>query len=62
MSLGRRGVFLKQPEQLDLRVLVEAYRGTGSQPYPPAMLVALLFYGYATGLIAAANWRKRPMT
>ncbi|MBK5963085.1 hypothetical protein CCR95_03010 [Thiocystis minor] len=37
-------------DQLDLRALVEAYRGTGSQFYPPAMLVALLFDGGATGL------------
>lgn len=40
-------------EQLDLSALVEAYRGTGSQPYPPVMLVALLFYGYATGLYSS---------
>lgn len=40
-------------EQLDLSALVEAYRGTGSQPYPPAMRVTLLFYGYATGLYSS---------
>jgi transposase len=35
--------------QLDLRLLKASYRGRGSQPYNPEMLVALLFYGYATG-------------
>jgi transposase len=37
-------------DPLDWRALVDADRGTGSQPYPPAMLVALLFDGSATGL------------
>ena len=40
-------------EQLDLNHLVAAYRGTGSLPYHPAMLVALLFYGYATGVFSS---------
>ena len=40
-------------EQLDLSPLVQAYSGRGSQPYHPAMLVALLFYGYATGVFSS---------
>ena len=32
-------------EQLDLRSLKASYSGRGSQPYNPAMLLALLFYG-----------------
>jgi transposase len=40
-------------EQLDLRRLVAAYAGTGSKPYHPAMLVALIFYGYATGVFSS---------
>lgn len=40
-------------DQLDLRHLVAAYAGTGSQPYHPALLVALLFYGYATGVFSS---------
>jgi transposase len=40
-------------EQLDLRHLVAAYAGTGSKPYHPAMLVALIFYGYATGVFSS---------
>lgn len=40
-------------DQLDLGHLVAAYAGTGSRPYHPAMLVALLFYGYATGVFSS---------
>jgi transposase len=34
---------------LDLRQLKVNERGTGSEQYPPAMLLALLIYSYATG-------------
>jgi len=40
-------------DQLDLKLLVGAYRGTGSAAYHPAMLVSLLFYGYATGVFSS---------
>jgi transposase len=40
-------------DQLDLSHMVGAYAGTGSRPYHPAMLVALLFYGYATGVFSS---------
>jgi transposase len=40
-------------DQLDLSHLVAAYAGTGSKPYHPALLVALLFYGYATGVFSS---------
>ncbi|MFT5176501.1 MAG: transposase [Gammaproteobacteria bacterium] len=37
-------------DQLDLSALTGAYRGSGdSAAYHPAMLLALLMYGYATG-------------
>jgi transposase len=36
-------------EQLDLSSMTRAYRGTGSAAYHPAMLLALLIYGYASG-------------
>jgi len=39
--------------QLDLRALRESYDGRGSAAYHPEMLVALLFYGYATGIRAS---------
>ncbi len=38
---------------LDVRLLREAYAGRGSAAYHPEMLVALLFYAYATGLRAS---------
>lgn len=40
-------------DQLDLHQVSAAYRGTGSAAYPPSMLVALLFYGYATGVFSS---------
>lgn len=36
-------------EQLDLSQLSRQYAGRGEAAYPPPMLLALLFYGYATG-------------
>jgi len=36
-------------EQLDLSQMTQAYRGSGTVAYHPAMLLALLIYGYATG-------------
>lgn len=36
-------------EQLDLSALTRQYRGAGSAAYHPAVLLALLIYGYATG-------------
>jgi transposase len=40
-------------EQLNLQKIKAAYTGRGSQPYNPDMLVALLFYGYATGVFSS---------
>lgn len=40
-------------EHLDLRALRASYSGSGSAAYHPEMLVALLFYGYATGIRAS---------
>ena len=45
-------------EQLDLRSLKESYAGRGSQPYHPEMLVALLFYGYATGVFSSRKLER----
>ena len=36
--------------QLDLTSLRGSYAGRGSKPYDPSMLLALLIYGYATGV------------
>jgi transposase len=40
-------------EQMDLSALTRRYRGTGSAPYHPALLLALLIYGYATGVFSS---------
>ncbi len=40
-------------ERLDLRELERCYGGGGKQPYHPALLLALLFYGYATGVFSS---------
>jgi transposase len=39
--------------QLDLWPLASAYAGRGSDAYPPGNLLALLFYGYATGVFSS---------
>ena len=38
---------------LDVSALEAAYRGGGSAPYPPKLMLALLFYGYATGIFSS---------
>jgi len=45
-------------EQLDLRRLSAVYAGKGKRPYHPAMLLALLFYGYATGVFSSRKLEK----
>lgn len=40
-------------DQLDLCSLKEVYVGCGLQPYNPVVIVALLFYGYATGVFSS---------
>ncbi|MCP4206701.1 MAG: IS1182 family transposase, partial [Shimia sp.] len=40
-------------EQLDTSALENAYRGGGSAPYPPKMMLALLFYCYAQGIFSS---------
>ncbi len=43
---------------LDLNHLSAVYSGKGSKPYHPAMLVTLLFYGYATGVFSSRKLEK----
>jgi transposase len=38
---------------LDLSAMVKSYRGSGSAGYHPALLLALLVYGYATGVFSS---------
>ena len=39
--------------KLDLHELRMPYTGVGSGSYPPEMLLALLFYGYTTGVFSS---------
>ncbi|MBI3918036.1 MAG: transposase, partial [Betaproteobacteria bacterium] len=40
-------------DQLDLSALSRQYRGTGSAPYHPTVMLGLLIYGYATGVYSS---------
>jgi transposase len=46
-------------EQIDLRSLKESYAGRGSRPYHPEMMLALLFYGYATGVFSSRELERK---
>lgn len=45
-------------DQLDLSALERAYAGRGSRAYHPAMLLALLMYGYATGTFSSRKLER----
>ena len=45
-------------EQLDLSAIENRYTGGGSPAYPPRMMLALLFYCYATGLFSSRKIEK----
>ena len=45
-------------DQLDLSKLEQAYRGSGSAPYHPAMLLGLLIYGYASGVFSSRKLER----
>lgn len=40
-------------EAMDTGGMENAYKGGGSPPYPPKMMIALLFYCYATGIFSS---------
>ena len=43
---------------LDLRAMSGSYRGSGSASYPPALLLGLLVYGYATGVFSSPKLER----
>ena len=43
---------------LDVSTLEASYSGGGSPPYPPKMILALLFYGYVTGTFTSRKLEK----
>lgn len=44
--------------RLNLEALKKAYSGRGSKAYHPEMLLALLFYGYATGVFSSRKLER----
>ena len=45
-------------EQLDLSPMIKAYRGSGSASYHPSVLLAVLVYGYATGVFSSRKLER----
>ena len=45
-------------ESLNLRSMTGGYRGSGSASYHPSMLLALLMYGYATGVFSSRKLER----
>lgn len=45
-------------EQLDLGAIEQVLSGRGSPAYPPKLRVALLFYGYATGVFSSGKLER----
>jgi hypothetical protein len=45
-------------ERLDLRGIEDSYAGRGERAYRPKMLVALLLYGYATGVFSSRRLER----
>jgi len=43
-----------------LSELAKRYGGGGKQPYHPSVLLALLFYGYATGIFSSRKLEQAP--
>jgi transposase len=44
--------------KLDLAAIRASYAGRGSEAYQPEMMVALLFYGYATGTFSSRKLER----
>jgi transposase len=45
-------------ERLDLSALVGSYRGSGSASYHPSVLLGLLVYGYAKGVVSSRKLER----
>ena len=45
-------------DRLDLSALESRYGGGGKDPYHPALLLSLLFYGYATGVFSSRKLER----
>jgi len=45
-------------DSLDLRAMSGSYRGSGSASYHPALLLGILVYGYATGVMSSRKLER----
>jgi transposase len=45
-------------EGLDLRAMTGSYRGSGEASYPPHLLLGLIIYGYATGVLSSRKLER----
>ena len=45
-------------DRLDLSAMSRSYRGSGSAPYHPSVLVGLLVYGYASGVFSSRQLER----
>src|SRR3954451_4986169 len=45
---------------LDLSAMTKSYRGSGSASYPPAVLLGIGVYGYATGVFSSRKLERAP--
>ena len=43
---------------LDLRAMTGSYRGSGEAPYHPSLLLGVLVYGYATGVVSSRKLER----
>ncbi len=55
---GHLARFVEMVEQLDLASIKTSYAGRGSKAHHPEMLLALLFYGYATGVFSSRKLER----
>src|SRR6202795_414222 len=51
-------VVVEVVDGLDLSAMVRSYRGSGSASYPPALLLGVLVYGYATGVFSSRKLER----
>ena len=49
---------IEMVDQLDLSAIETAYSGGGKAAYPPSLLLALLFYGYCTGVFSSRKLER----
>ena len=45
-------------DQMDISGIESQYTGGGSEGYPPKMLIALIFYAYASGIFSSRKIEK----